>query len=314
MGSFAGARGIHYGAVSDADVVACDRLHWGGQLEVSRNCYANLLRNSTVLAVRAEAAWALNDLQTANNWFKEAMRENPEDVRTRVRWGDLYADSHQAAEAMEIYRETLERDESNAFAMLGAARVLVGSFDDAANAFLKPLLNESTSDDGARVGALLLSARIALENGKRNEALDALEDAAEIVERNDWPPLEVYALHAAADLLNDVTESRWTTKSLDYNPYYGGIYEVPAHFYVITRRYREAIDLYQKAVDVDPRLASAHEDLGPDVLRDLPIDQLRKHALTPTHLQSPLATDLLIRYGTCNWHVSNPGLCHTRRK
>jgi tetratricopeptide (TPR) repeat protein len=288
VGSFAGARDIHYGAVTDADVVACDRLHWGGQLEASRNCYANLLRNSAVLAVRAEAAWALNDLQTANNWFKEAMRENPEDVLTRVRWGDLYADSHQAAEAMEIYRETLERDESNAFAMLGAARVLAGSFDDAANAFLKPLLNESMSDDGARVGALLLSARIALENGKRNEALDALEDAAEIVERNDWPPLEVYALHAAADLLNDVTESRWTTKSLDYNPHYGGIYEVPAHFYVITRRYREAIDLYQKAVDVDPRLASAHEDLGVNLLRDNQVSRARNH-LETAHDRDPFS-------------------------
>ena len=158
------AREIHYGAVSDVDIVACDQLHWRGQIEDSRTCYADLLRSSTLLPVRAEAAWALKDLKAANSWFQQAMRENPDDVAARVRWGDLYADSHQDAEAMDIYREVLERDESNAFALLGAARVLAGSFDDAANAFLTPLLTDPTTPDGARTGALLLSARVALED------------------------------------------------------------------------------------------------------------------------------------------------------
>jgi tetratricopeptide (TPR) repeat protein len=294
-GSVATARDIHYGAVADADVVACDRLHWTGQVDASRNCYADLLRNSGSLSARAEAAWALKDLQTANTWFQQAMRLDPADVATRVRWGDLYADSHQDAEAMEIYREALERDESNPFATLGAARVLAGSFDDAASTYLKPLLSGSTANDGARIGALLLSARIALENGNRGDALAALDDAAELVERNDWPPLEVYSLYAAADLLNNVTESRWTDLSLEYNAHYGGIYEVPAHFYVITRRYREAIDLYQKAVDIDPGLASAHEQLGVNLLRDNQVSRARKHLVTAYKQDpfSPIAVNTL---------------------
>ena len=285
--SFATARDIHYGAVTDVDVVACDRLHWRGQLEESRKCYANLLSSASP-AGRAEAAWALGDLQAANSWFREAMREHPDDVATRVRWGDLYADSHQDAEAMEIYREVLDREASNAFALLGAAGLLAGSFDDAANAFLTPLLTDSTTTAGARVGALLLSARIALENGSHDEALAALDDAAEIVDRNDWPPLEVYALRAAADLLNNVTESRWTEMSLEYNPHYGGIYEVPAHFYVITRRYRGAIDLYQKAVDIEAGLASAHEELGVNLLRDNQVSRARQHLVT-AHDQDPFS-------------------------
>ena len=282
------ARDIHYGAVTDVDLVACDQLHWHGQVEESRTCYADLLRSSSLLAVKAEAAWALKDLQTANSWFQQAMRENPDDVATRVRWGDLYADSHQDAEAMNIYREALERDESHAFALLGAARVLANGFDDAANAFLTPLLTEPTTADGARVGALLLSARIALEDGNRDEALAALDDAAEIVARNAWPPLEIYALRAAADLLNNVTESGWTAKSLEYNPHYGGIYEVPAHFYVVTRRYRGAIDLYQKAVDIESDLASAHEELGVNLLRDNQVSRARKHLVT-AHDQDPFS-------------------------
>jgi tetratricopeptide (TPR) repeat protein len=282
------ARDIHYGAVTDADVVACDELHWRGRIEASRSCYANLLRSNSLLPVRAEAAWALKDLQAANSWFQQAMRENPDDVATRVRWGDLYADSHQDAEAMNIYREALERDDSYAFALLGAARVLANGFDDAANAFLTPLLTDPATTDGARVGALLLSARMALEGGRRDEAVAALDEATEIVEGNAWPPLEIYALRAAHDLLNNVTESNWTAMSLEYNPHYGGIYEVPAHFYVVTRRYRGAIDLYQKAVDIDSGLASAHEELGVNLLRDNQVSRARKHLVT-AHDQDPFS-------------------------
>jgi len=286
--SLASARDIHYGAVADAGVAACDRLHWRGQLEEAANCYATLLRSSDLPRVRAEAAWALNDLQAANGWFQQALRDNPDDVAARVRWGNLYADSHQDAEAMDIYREALELDASNPYAQLGAARVLAGSFDEAANAFLRPLLTDPETADGAKVGALLLTARVALENGSGDEARTVLDDAEAIVTRNDWPPLQVYALRAAADQLANVTDSGWTAKSLEYNPHYGGIYAVPAHFFVITRRYRGAIDLYQKAVDIEPGLASAHEELGVNLLRDNQVSRARKH-LETAHDRDPFS-------------------------
>jgi len=281
------SRDIHYGAVIDADLAVCDDLHWRGRVDEARACYANLLGSSDKLPVRAEAAWALNDLKAANGWFQQAMRLDPDDVTTRVRWGDLYAASHQDAEAMQIYREALERDADNAFARLGAARLLVGSFNDAANAYLTPLLTEEDTIDGARLGALFLAARLALENDGEN-AGEALDDAAAIVARNDWPPTELYALRAAADLLQGVTESRWTAMSLEYNPHYGDIYAIPAHFYVITRRYREAIDLYQKAVDIQPGLAAAHEELDVNLLRDNQVSRARAHLIT-AHDRDPFS-------------------------
>ena len=287
-GSPAAARDIHYGATSQADVVACDKLHWSGQIEESRGCYASLLRVGDSLPVRAEAAWALNDLQAANSYFQQAMRENPEDVATLVRWGNLYADSHQNAEAMEIYREALQEDQDNEYARLGAAQVLAGNFDDAASAFLRPLLDDPQTDDGPRVGALLLATRIALENGRYDEISGALDEAREIVDRNGWPPLEIYALRAALDLLNNITDSQWTEVSLEYNPHYGNIYAIPAHFYVITRRYREAISLYQKAVDIEPGLSSAHEELGVNLLRDNQVSRARKH-LVAAYDQDPFS-------------------------
>jgi tetratricopeptide (TPR) repeat protein len=216
------------------------------------------------------------------------MRETPDDTGTRVRWGDLFAASHQDAEAMNIYREALQSEPNNAFAKLGSAHVLVGTFDDAANTYLEPLLSDSTTDDGARAGAWLLVARVALENGDHEQALAAMEEAEAILKQHDWPPLELYALRTAADLLSNVTDSRWTALSLQYNPHFGGIYAIPAHFYVITRRYRDAIDLYQKAVDIEPGLASAHEELGVNLLRDNQMSRARKH-LELAHNEDPFS-------------------------
>ena len=273
----AAARDIHYGAVVDPAVVACDRSHWRGEIESSRLCYANLLRDDVPAATKAEAAWALNNLQQANEWFRAALAAAPDDYRSKVRWGDLFAASHQDAEAMNIYREVLEEEPGNAFALLGAARVLVDSFEDAANDYLEPLLMGVVPDAGAAIGAYLLVARVALESGNYDEADDALRRAADLVADGEWPPLEVYALRAALDLLRNTESGDWTDRALAYNPNFGGIYATPAHFYVITRRYREAIDLYQKAVDIEPELASAHENMGINLLRDNQVTRARMH-------------------------------------
>jgi tetratricopeptide (TPR) repeat protein len=272
----AAARDIHYGAVADPAILECDRRHWRGAIDDSRLCYASLLRDETPAAIKAEAAWALKNLQQSNEWFRRAMAENPADHRSKVRWGDLFAASHQNSEAMNIYREVLDEDPGNAFALLGAARVLVDSFEDAANQFLDPLLTGAVPDDGAAIGALLLVARVSLESGDYGAAASALEQADKLIAAAGWPPLDLYALRAAADLLNG-DDGDWAEQALDFNPHYGGIYAVPAHFYVITRRYRDAIDLYQQAVDIEPGLASAHEQLGINLLRDNQVTRAREH-------------------------------------
>lgn len=282
------ARDIHYGAVVDEQLAICDAQHWRGQVEESASCYRDLIVGESRSGIKAEAAWALNDLQGANRWFQQATLESPDDVATLRRWGDLYAASHQDAEAMKLYREALALQANDAFANLGAARLLVGGFDDAASIYLEPLLSDATRDDGARVGAWLLVARMALENSNFAEAVTALATAEEIINQHDWPPLELYALRAASDLLQNTVGEDWTAMSLAYNPHYGDIHAIPAHFYVITRRYREAIDKYQMAVDIEPGLAAAHEALGVNLLRDNQMSRARKH-LETAHDEDPFS-------------------------
>ncbi|MGI9262507.1 MAG: peptidase MA family metallohydrolase, partial [Woeseiaceae bacterium] len=213
----------------------------------------------------------------------------------RVRWGDLFADTHQDGEAMNLYREAMQLDENNGFAYVGAAGVLAGGFDDAANSFLEPLLADDTLHAGARLSAWLLVSRLSLESSNYSQAAEAMDNAEELLVAGDWPPVELYALRASHDLLHNVTDSRFTPLSLEYNPHFGGIYAVPAHFYVITRRYREAIDLYQKAVDIEPTLAPAHEQLGINLLRDNQFSRARSHLETAYDVDpfSPAAVNTL---------------------
>ncbi|MEE8237647.1 MAG: tetratricopeptide repeat protein, partial [Gammaproteobacteria bacterium] len=120
----------------------------------------------------------------------------------------------------------------------------------------------------------------------------ALATALEIAEAEGLPPLEVYALNAASDLLHGVTDSPWTSRALAYNANFGGIYSTPAHFYVITRRYRQAIVLLQQAVNVQPDLWAAHAELGVNLLRVNRLEEAQRH-LTIAYRGDPFSAKIV---------------------
>jgi tetratricopeptide (TPR) repeat protein len=125
--------------------------------------------------------------------------------------------------------------------------------------------------------AHLLIARAALEDGAIDAGDDALDEALELAEEHDLSPLQIYALKSAVDLLRGTADSPWTRRALDLNPRYGDAYTIPAHFYVITRRYREAIELLTKAVEIEPDLYAAHAELGINLLRENKVAEGQRH-------------------------------------
>jgi tetratricopeptide (TPR) repeat protein len=264
---------IDYSAERDPGLKACDAHLYSGNRGEADRCYGALLSSSQDARVRGEAAWSLGDLQTANSYFQTAIEIYPEDAHARARWGQLYLATHQNSEAMELFQEALELQEGQVDAMLGLASVAAGRFEDRS----RELVDEAIESYPDRLDARLLKARMILEEGNLEEADDVLEDARDVVERTDVVPLEFYALSAARDLLHGVTESPWTSRALEMNSQYGEIYSVPAHFYVITRRYRQAIELYERAVETQPNLWSAHSELGVNLLRENRIDEAQRH-------------------------------------
>ena len=56
-------------------------------------------------------------------------------------------------------------------------------------------------------------------------------------------------------------------RSIPVNPRYGEGYALVAHHLVLNRRYADGIAYYRKAIEADPRLWSAHSQLGINLMR-----------------------------------------------
>ena len=247
----------------DPQLKACDQLFDHGRRLESAACYRQLLDTPGDPAVRAEAAWGMRDLQQANGLFRAAVQARPEAPHLRVRWGYLYLETHNTAGATKLFEEALALDKDFAPAKLGIASVDARGFDGKTGA----LVREVIEADPDLIDAYLLLARMAMEEDDLEEAATLLDQGLDKARDLGQSPLDFYALKASIDLLRNQPESEWTQRALDYNPTYGGIYSIPAHFYVITRRYREAVALLRKAVETDPRLWSAHAELSVNLLR-----------------------------------------------
>lgn len=286
------ARPLHYDAVQEPAILACDKQDWRGLHVEAAACYRELQQRSADPAIQAEAAWALGDPREANRWYQEAARQRPEDAMVRVRWGDLYADTYQDEEALKLYREALNLDPKNSYAGVGAARVLAEGFLTESWQYLRPVLEDehshghSVADEahagghshsGARIQGFLLQAWMALESGDRKETLHVLDSVTTLASGSDLPQLEIYALRATLDLLDGAEDSPWIAKALEENPGFGDIYATPAHFFWINHRYRESVTLYEKALAIDPENRKAEVELGINLLRDNRLTEARRH-------------------------------------
>jgi tetratricopeptide (TPR) repeat protein len=269
------ARTVDYDPRRPAELRSCDDHQNHGRAAQAKECYLNLLGDSGNLVTQAEAVWALNDIDRANRLFREAVSVSENSVQPRVRWAWLFLDTHQYADALKLFGEALQVLPDDAYAKLGLAHIYAERFEGEARTIVDELLKQNDQ----LIDAHLLSARMALEEGRLDDADKSLDRAAKIADRQKLPPLEVYSLRAVLDRARAGTTKRneWISRALAYNPRYGTVYEELAHFEIMRRRYREATVLLQRAIAVQPDLWSAHAELGANLLRFGDIEAARQH-------------------------------------
>ena len=251
-----------------ASVDDCQRLEFTDR-DAAEACFRGL-SNDPVATVRAEAAWALDDIAAANAEFRAAVSANPQDAGVRARWGELFLEARAVDEAQTLFREALDIDALHTPAKLGLARLALAGFDARAEA----LVDEVLAIDPANNAARLLLAELALEAGDTARAQSELEGplgAAEPAIR-----LRAFALSAAVDHLAGVVPSPWEARAMALHSGYGELFETVAHFYIITRRYREAITQLERAVALAPTLWRAYGTLGMNLLRVNRFDEARR--------------------------------------
>jgi cellulose synthase operon protein C len=234
------------------------RLH--GKKAEATDCFEALARSGDAYQM-AEGYWGLEDYKQANEEFKIAVAQPKSPALWRVRWGMLFHERFNNTDAADLFNEALAQDPGSAQAYLGLAMLSADGFDEKATEYI----TKAIALDPKLVEAHALAANLLLEDAKPDEAIK--EATAAIALSPD--ALDAMATLAAADLLADknADADRWLKKIADVNPGYGEGYQSVARHLVLNRRYPEGVAYYRKAIEADPRLWSAHSELGISLMR-----------------------------------------------
>jgi len=144
---------------------------------------------------RAEGNWGLQRYQEANDNFRTALAQSENKALYRVRWGRLLHQRFNNAEAEDLFKEALARDQKNAQACLGLALVSADGFDSKAIEWTAKALEL----DPKLVEAHELMASLALEDSDTGQA----QQEADAALRLSSDALDAMAIHASVEVLAD---------------------------------------------------------------------------------------------------------------
>jgi tetratricopeptide (TPR) repeat protein len=242
-----------------ADPAQCWTARKLGKTAEADACFATLAASSNAYE-RAEGLWGQGSFDAANVSFREALLREPASTQVRVRWGRLFLERFNKEEAQQLFKEVLKVEEKHAGALLGMAILTAEGFSSKAEEFAK----KAADADPRMLEAQELLARLALERNRLDEARTMGRKA---VSMKPGEALDAMAVLAAADWLEDKPASEWEAKALAINPRYSEFYGIAARIFILHRRYRESIALYEKALKLDARNWRSRSEMGVNLMR-----------------------------------------------
>ncbi len=177
---------------------------------------------------------------------------------------DMFREKYAAEDALQTYALILEgRDPWHPDALAGSARVHV---DNLAFAVATRLAEESLQVDPTHPDAHAVLARIALIEGRREEAQERIETY--VLARN---PTHTSGLAVMAALAlvhdDDAAYTKWRDRALDANPKNGAYYKELADVLGFLHLYPETDDILQDGLARAPKDASILAARGLNLLR-----------------------------------------------
>jgi len=245
-------------AATEASVQNCQTLRTHGRTPAAKACYETLSR-ATDAYFRAEGFWGLEQFDQANEMFRVATSQPDAKSLYKVRWGMLLLQRFNTKDSADLFNEALKQDPANARAYLGLAIISSSDFDGKASEYAR----KAIALDPKLVEAHELLANIALEDAKPDEAVIEADKALAL----SADALDAMAIHAAIALLADKPAEEWFAKIRAVNSGYGGGYALVARNLNLNRRFEDGVAYYRKAIEADPRLWSAHSQLGINLMR-----------------------------------------------
>jgi cellulose synthase operon protein C len=250
-----------------SDLRRAEVLEATGQEQRARELYGAVVRayeeseqdDAPSLTTVARALVRLERFQEARNLYADAIEADPSYLEAHLGGGELFTEKYNYAEAAVFFEDALKVNPHSARAHLGVAanKRLEGGEE------LTAALARALATNPNMVEARALTAALALEAGEYAEASAEIEKGLRVNPR----AAELHALRAAELYLQDRDYAPAAAQALAVNPRYGRLYETLAHYATITRRVEQAAEFSRRAVELSPRLWSAHLSLGMALLR-----------------------------------------------
>ncbi len=236
----------------------CRGLHRRGKLAEARACHSRMAQSGNALQ-QAEAFWYLNDAESANNFFRAAVKAQPKNPEPRVRWGRFYLERNKREDAAALFEEALAVQADYPPALIGMALVAAGSFDAKSVEFAEQALKK----DPKAYEAHEVLARFAIEDGNPTEAGVQADKALAISPE----ALDALMIRATIDWMEGKPGTEWIDRLNKVNPAHAEGYALAARIFVINRRYEEGIKLYRKAMALNAEYLPARSELGVNLMR-----------------------------------------------
>jgi tetratricopeptide (TPR) repeat protein len=220
------------------------------------------LRTAADFTRGGRAARALGEFKPANDeFFRRGSRLAADDVALNTAWGDLFLEKFDRPNALKSYQDALKADPNYVPAQVGLARVAAEGNPPAAKEALEKALKTNPNYGPA----LLLSAELALDERRRDDAEAAIKKALEVNPNS----LEAISLRAGAAFAANKPEEAeaHAQAALKINPTYGEVYRIIADHAARGYLFDEAATYVRKALITDPNNAQAYADLGMYLLR-----------------------------------------------
>ena len=202
--------------------------------------------------------WHTGHFKNANQVFGEALRADPRYQEANLRWGLLFLEKYNYRDADQSFEEVLKQDPHEPMALVGRARVDIGSDNDLIQASRR--IDEALATNPKLIEGLLVKADIDVRNEDYDAALVTLNRALALNPRS----LEALSGVATVRFLRDEpAEMDKAVKAVfAVNPKYADVWCDAAEAGERVHRYVEIVALYEKALAIDADNGRALIGLG----------------------------------------------------
>jgi tetratricopeptide (TPR) repeat protein len=197
----------------------------------------------------------------ANDWFRAADKQLPNDPVINTAWGELFLEKYELDEAMKSFKLALTADDSNVAARIGLASLLMEQNPPNAKAAIEQALKTNPNS----VPAHLFVAEAALDERRLDDATTSITAALKVNPNS----LEALALKAAMAFIQG-KEADFESQAqaiLKINPTYGDVYRTAGDHLARQYRFDEAVVMTRRALTLDPKNTRALAELGLQQMR-----------------------------------------------